>query len=95
MAFGWQLKNKGVMSKESHAVVKGYFPLIFMGVVAENIYPSIIPADFKIPVIRRQPAVHYLIDMDFPVFEPDLAGGFFSPVSGMTEDGDFHRQTSR
>ena len=52
--------------------------------MANDIGCLIIAQDFKIAMIRGQPAIQYLNDLNFIVGQFDEARCFFTPISGIT-----------
>jgi len=58
--------------------------------MANDIGCLIIAQEFKIAMIRGQPAIQYLNGLNFIVDQSDETGRFLTPVAGITVDAYLH-----
>jgi len=73
-------------------LIKHQFPSPGYTIMANDIGCLIIAKNFEIAMIRRQPAVQHLDDLNFIVGHFDVARGFLAPVSGIAVYVDLHEQ---
>jgi len=64
--------------------IKHEFPSTGYTIVANDIGCPIVAKEFKIAMIRGQPAIQHLYDLNFIVGQDDKARRFFAPISGVT-----------
>ena len=72
--------------------IKHEFPSTGYTIVANDIGCPIVAKEFKIAMIRGQPAIQHLYDLNFIVGQDDKARRFFAPISGITVYVDLHMQ---
>ena len=78
-----------------HLLIKCQPPDPGVRIVANDIDPFVISQDFKIAVIRIQPAIEDFSDFNFAGFKTDETRSLFGPVSRVTihinfDDRGFH-----
>jgi hypothetical protein len=62
---------------------KGEFPLLGYDIMTNDVEGAVFIQNFKVAVIRRQPLIQNLFNLDSFCAETDTPGCFFSPVSGI------------
>ena len=68
----------------SRCPIKHEFPSSGYTIMANDIGCLIIAQEFEIAMIRGQPAIQYLNDLNFIVGQFDETGRFLTPVAGIT-----------
>jgi hypothetical protein len=61
----------------------GQLPSVGKHIVPEDVDVPVSAEDFEVPVVRGEPAVEDLYDIDFPAAEKEPPGSLLAPVSGV------------
>lgn len=66
------------------------FPHLSRRIVADDVDVAVIALDFEIAMLRRQPAIEDVDDLDPPLLDEDDPWRFFAAVTRMTFDAERH-----